>query len=285
MKRNLTLIIGVMFLWSCGGGGSQTKESEPVPPLTIPSNVDVTADNGKVSLSWSLSDSSQQSDIYLSTNQDIQYENYSSFENSRWIQKATSPYEYTPEDLSFKYFFVIVAKSAGKESEQSQTVSAVPRYVDQGDSIADLYTSLVWLKCSLGQTYNSQSNSCDGVPTRLSHDETQTVISNDYPEWRLPSASELFSLIYCDSGSPDFFLRLEEDSCTIDPDSSSTIYEEFFPNTKVDNTPYYRTSTRLSVAGFENSRIFQTMNFTSGKSSQINASEPAAFNVRLVKPL
>lgn len=288
MKRNFALTIIAILTVSCGGGSGQQESSSNIPlSISKPNDFSATEVSGNVSLEWSLNDTNQKSDIYVATNPNIQYENYASFENSEWIQGVTSPYEYIPQDLGHRYFFVVVAKSNGNESEQSDTASAVPRYIDQGESVADIHTSLVWLKCSIGQTYNSQSNYCDGDPIRLTHDATQTIILNDYPEWRLPSASELFSLVYCDSGSPDYFLKLEEDSCVRDNYDSATIYEEFFPNTKVDNIPAYRTNTRLSVAGYENTRVFQTISFSGGKFSQIHGSEAGALgnNVRLVKSL
>jgi hypothetical protein len=288
MTRVLILVFVVTVLSSCGGGGSEKNSPVPVIPLFVPkpTNVVATPTDGVITIAWGSDFESASFDIYLSTEDNLQAETYSTFEGSEWIRDVTSPYEYIPQNLRYRYFYTIVAKASGVESGQSDIVSAVPRYIDGGESVEDLYTNLIWLKCSIGQAYNPASNSCDGEPSRVSHDEVQALIGNSYPDWRLPTLSEAISLVYCVSGRPNYFHSLEDNEQVCDRDEftdNATIYPSMFPNTLITDTSAYRTSTPKIVFGFENFRFYYTLNMGTGGISQSGGNEPVKYHARLVK--
>jgi hypothetical protein len=282
MNRILVLVLMVTVLASCGGGGYE--ESSPVIPLVVPkpANVSASVSNGIVTIEWDSDFDSASFDIYLATKDNLQAENYSSFDRSEWIRNVSSPYEYTPEDLKYQYFFTVVAKTSGIESDQSDIVSAVPRYTDSGESVEDLYTNLIWLKCSIGQAYNSASNLCEGEPTRLSHNEVLSFIASNYPEWRMPTFSELVSLVYCETGNPVYFLENDEQLCDSDGENNATIYSSIFSNTLINATPLYRTSTPRIVPGFENMGFYESVDFLRGGRTSSTGNEPTALHAKLV---
>lgn len=69
----------------------------------------------------------------------------------------------------------------------------------------DPKTGLVWMRCSLGQTWNGRT--CNGSATRYGWDEAVAEVKvfnqqgfSGYTDWRLPHIEELTSLIYCPNG-------------------------------------------------------------------------------------
>ena len=81
-------------------------------------------------------------------------------------------------------------------------VNGVGRYRLVGSDcsiVADLVTGLEWQRCSVGQTWNASTQSCNGVSNGFTWDEalTQTAPGG----FRLPTIEELRSLIYCSNNS------------------------------------------------------------------------------------
>ena len=73
------------------------------------------------------------------------------------------------------------------------------RYTDNGDgTVNDTYTQLTWMRCSLGQSWNSSSQSCDGTMADYSWSGALNQAAKseyaDHDDWRLPNIKELASL-------------------------------------------------------------------------------------------
>lgn len=72
--------------------------------------------------------------------------------------------------------------------------------------VLDLSRGLEWMRCSVGQRWSLESESCTGKAVPLNHEEIAQVIlqANDQlgPGWRLPLREELESLLCKDCGPP-----------------------------------------------------------------------------------
>jgi len=72
--------------------------------------------------------------------------------------------------------------------------------VDNHDgTITDTTTGLMWQKCSMGQTYNSATNGCDGSAItyiwKQALAECESLELVGYSDWRLPNRNELRSIV------------------------------------------------------------------------------------------
>lgn len=80
------------------------------------------------------------------------------------------------------------------------------RYIDNGNgTITDTQTKLMWMRCSVGQTW--QDGSCKGSPNTFiwPYAMGMSISDGNYTDWRLPTKEELSSLIYCSSGKPSYW--------------------------------------------------------------------------------
>jgi serine/threonine protein kinase len=93
------------------------------------------------------------------------------------------------------------------ESEATQGQSMQPplqtnliayRYIDNQDgTVTDIKTNLIWMRCSLGQTWNGHA--CVGQPERYTWKEVmnqakQTTYAGSF-DWRVPTIEELRSIV------------------------------------------------------------------------------------------
>ena len=85
------------------------------------------------------------------------------------------------------------------------------RYTDNQDgTVTDTYTQLIWMRCSLGQEWNSSNSSCDDDPNADSNTSTwlqalSLADKEDFAgaiDWRLPNVKELASLLKVSVSSP-----------------------------------------------------------------------------------
>lgn len=118
------------------------------------------------------------------------------------------------------------------------------RYIDNGNgTITDTQTKLMWMRCSLGQTW--QNGSCKGSASSFNWHYANTLSYSDsnYIDWRLPTKEELSSLIYCSSGKPSYWKNNEE-LCggTFE---SPTIAQVAFPQTPA--APFWTSTPRGNV--------------------------------------
>ncbi len=99
-----------------------------------------------------------------------------------------------------------------------------------GDIIKDLVTGYEWQRCSVDQSWNASTQTCEGYPGGYTW---YTAMAN-WPataEWRLPTVAELRSLVYCSSGTPILFNMSYDNTDCSGSYQSPTILSWAFPNT------------------------------------------------------
>lgn len=132
--------------------------------------------------------------------------------------------------------------------------------------VQDIVTNLEWQRCSAGQTWNNVSQACEGIawqryrPGYWLTEEPYNVpsfLDNVPTGWRMPTASELRSLVYCSSGVPvSIGMTLDETTCS--SSQIPTISLNAFPN-----TPVARYATSRPGATAED--FWWIVHFDSGK--------------------
>ena len=72
-------------------------------------------------------------------------------------------------------------------------------YIDKGYYVIDLKNKIEWLKCTTGQQWSDDKNSCVGDAVKLDYkaiEEANSLLNQQIGgDWRLPSRKELESLI------------------------------------------------------------------------------------------
>lgn len=134
------------------------------------------------------------------------------------------------------------------------SVIVVPIPVDNGDGTITDVTSLMWMKCSLGQ--NLTDPSCAGGATDYTWSNAFPACENlnfaGYTDWRLPTRDELNSLITCANGNS----RPPADNiskCYQLPTGNVNINTTYFPNTPAGFfTSIYWTATDFGACGPSN---------------------------------
>lgn len=105
--------------------------------------------------------------------------------------------------------------------------------------VRDMVTNLEWQRCSAGQTWDNDAKACTGFAWQRYRPQHTLVVDSGVPSfledipagWRLPTISELRTLVYCSSGSPVHIgMTLNETSCGAGS-LTPTIVQEAFPNT------------------------------------------------------
>lgn len=85
-------------------------------------------------------------------------------------------------------------------------MAAQPTFYARDSFVLDLSRGLEWMRCSVGQRWSLESESCTGKAVQLNHEEIQQVILQADeqlgPGWRLPNREELESLLCKDCGPP-----------------------------------------------------------------------------------
>ena len=79
------------------------------------------------------------------------------------------------------------------------------RYEVHGDgTVTDTVTSLMWMQCSLGQSWSESG--CDGTATiytwKNALEDAESSTFAEYDDWRLPNNKELGSLVAYDRDNP-----------------------------------------------------------------------------------
>lgn len=82
--------------------------------------------------------------------------------------------------------------------------AANARYQVNGDgTVTDLQTGLMWMRCSLGQTWDGSSTNCTGSASTYTWQDALQAAQNldqsggfaGYTDWRLPNLRELMSVV------------------------------------------------------------------------------------------
>ena len=136
-------------------------------------------------------------------------------------------------------------KTDSIQTTENETIKAIDsndgwkiidRYQVKNDLVKDNETGLMWMRCSLGQTWNGST--CSGKVKKFSWDDAIAINSfsyADYNDWRLPTAKELKTLVYCSSGKPSNWnqeVNVEGWGGRCEYNYiKPTIFKEVFPNT------------------------------------------------------
>ena len=127
------------------------------------------------------------------------------------------------------------------------------RYYDNLDgTVFDKQTQLVWMRCSLGQSWDGKT--CNGEAKKYTwHDATKlTHQFAGSTAWRLPTVEELDSLVYCSKGRQPSarpngeYVHDTNGYCLGDNYQRPTINIRAFPNTPED---YWRSSSPVYNSG------------------------------------
>jgi len=126
-----------------------------------------------------------------------------------------------------------------READAPALEIASQRYSLKGKDrgiVVDPVTNLEWMRCSLGQTWNPQRDTCDGDASRYNWNDAMLVpkVMNEaggysgYNDWRVPTIDELRTLVFCSRRTPP--IDPEGGRCPSDS-QRPTIFLEMFPNT------------------------------------------------------
>ncbi len=88
----------------------------------------------------------------------------------------------------------------------SRRIGPSDRYIDHDNgTVTDVVTGLMWMRCAVGQTWTV--GKCKGKAKEISWDnaQTYTIKYAGYDDWRVPSISELGTIVYCSNGQPGYF--------------------------------------------------------------------------------
>jgi len=89
-------------------------------------------------------------------------------------------------------------------SDAAERWQSIDRYQVNEGLVKDSVTGLMWMRCSLGQTWDE--GICGGeAKTYTWHEAMITPDSfsyGGYSDWHLPSREELKTLVYCSNGKP-----------------------------------------------------------------------------------
>lgn len=136
-----------------------------------------------------------------------------------------------------------------QRSRAATEAAASVRYqVNEDGTVLDTKKHRVWLRCSLGQTL--ESNTCVGSASQLTYKDAIKAIDelNNRPtvqaagqKWGLPSASELHELVHCSTGMQAPYKEFVLSGGCEGNFQRPTIDIQAFPNTPTD--PAFWTQT------------------------------------------
>ncbi|MGO2373182.1 MAG: DUF1566 domain-containing protein [Pseudoalteromonas prydzensis] len=130
----------------------------------------------------------------------------------------------------------------------------ISRFIDNEDgTVTDSATGLMWQRCSIGQTYNSENGGCEGDIKKVDWGEALRAAKNnrlaDYSDWQVPNIKELASIV--------------EHQCV-----KPSIKIDIFPNTQ--NVIYWTSTTEKTNVGFAWVYFFDTGSNELAKKNNFN---------------
>ena len=116
------------------------------------------------------------------------------------------------------------------------------QFFEDGYTIKDVKNNIIWLRCTVGQTWDYESKSCTGEIVKLNHDEIEIAMMQAKEQlggsWRLPTLTELESIVCKKCDKPK-------------------VNDKYFPNISPEA---YWTQTQNKL----NSKMYWTVNFMTG---------------------
>ncbi|OIR24634.1 hypothetical protein BGC33_04090 [Bathymodiolus thermophilus thioautotrophic gill symbiont] len=113
--------------------------------------------------------------------------------------------------------------------------------------------SLMWKRCSEGQTWNG--NTCigkgDGYEWQIAQDHAKGVNFAEYSDWRVPTIKELNTLVYCSNGHQIKYKKDGFDNRGCGKGGTRqkpTINQTVFPNTPTNG--FWSSSSLASYSGY-----------------------------------
>ena len=154
--------------------------------------------------------------------------------------------------------------------------------------IRDNVTGLEWQRCSVGEAWDINAQECTGTAIKVYGDDSLNYAAAG--GFRLPTAEELHSLVYCHTGEPEYFPGTDK-SCLVKTSSRLFIVEEFFPinagrfGYKSDFWSSSRNvNPELNCTGSDQSNCLKNVYFLTGNISSSNSNWGAyEKKVRLVR--
>ena len=68
---------------------------------------------------------------------------------------------------------------------------AFAQFFEEDHLITDVRNNIIWLRCSVGQTWDNEAKTCTGDLVKLNHDEIEVALQQASEqlggEWRLPT--------------------------------------------------------------------------------------------------
>jgi len=128
--------------------------------------------------------------------------------SSDYLSSTTNVYSTNDAWRVNFYFSLGIVGLVDKDDDGNLYVRAVrsgqdrsfDHLVDNHDgTITDTATGLMWQKCSMGQTYNTSTNGCDGSENKYTWQQALAACEGlelaGYNDWRLPNRNELQSIL------------------------------------------------------------------------------------------
>ncbi len=117
---------------SSAGESAESNEVSATPkaaenPPSAPSNVQATAKDSSVEITWDANTQATSYNLYLSSEAGITKDNYQSKANGQKIEEVTSPYTQLGLTNDTTYYFIVTAVNPKGESDESIEVSATPK--------------------------------------------------------------------------------------------------------------------------------------------------------------
>lgn len=236
------------------------SDSSTISPPPAPENVNVQSQGSEITVAWEESEQATTYNIYHAHEPGLDPVNYAAFQGGSVIQNVSPPYSFDVVDREPVYHIVVTAQAGSAESPGSEEKIAILRYEvagDEGELIHDVVNGLEWARCAYGQDWNATSQQCEGAGIRTNLTEHVSAASS--MDMRVPTLSELRSLVFCSSNDPAYFPGNSGGSsqCSSSFDAP-TIVSDYFPD-----TPYAGSYITQSSCGTD---IHHVVNFESGYS-------------------
>lgn len=153
---------------------------------------------------------------------------------------------------------LLVVSVLGCSNGKTKTVGewqTIDRYQVKDVLVKDITTGLMWMRCSLGQSWGGST--CQGTAALYTWEQAMKVPSDfsyaNYSDWRVPTHEELKTLVYCSSGKPQTWNNTG-DSCDGDF-AKPTIMSDAFPQTPLfriwSSSPNAANSISAWIVGFK----------------------------------